>query len=206
MRRSLPMAISFIVGLVYIVSIFFANATFTTVKNELDKWYLISTGFAVLLGIINLTIIHGRAASQKRINWQYSILLIVSMFGVMLLGLIETNSGKNYMWIFNNTMVPLGATMYAMLAFYISSAAYRAFRIRSLEAALLMGAAIIIMMGNVPAGEMIWKGFPKVAQWIMQIPNTAGMRGITIGATLGASATALRILLGIERGHLSGGE
>ncbi|MGE5653151.1 MAG: hypothetical protein ACM3ZQ_02630 [Bacillota bacterium] len=206
MKRSLPIAISFVAGLIYVISVFFASPTFNSIKDQADKWYQISTAFAVLLGIINLTLVHGRSVSQKRTNWQYSIIILAAMYGVMLLGLSETSTGKNYMWVFNNTMVPLGATMYAMLAFYISSAAYRVFKVRSVEAGLLMISAVIIMMGNVPAGEMIWKGFPVVGKWLMQVPNTAGMRGITIGATLGASATALRILLGIERGHLSGGE
>jgi len=61
------------------------------------------------------------------------------------------------------------------------------------------------MLGNVPLGTMLfgeWIG--NAATWIMEVPNSAAMRGIQVGATLGAVATALRILLGIERGHLGG--
>ena len=99
----------------------------------------------------------------------------------------------------------MNATVYATLVFYIGSAAYRAFRIRSAEAAVLLVSALIMMLGSVPLGTMIFgEWIADAATWILEVPNSAAMRGIQVGATLGAVATALRILLGIERGHLGG--
>jgi hypothetical protein len=62
-----------------------------------------------------------------------------------------------------------------------------------------------MMLGRVPLGTVLlgsWIG--DAATWILKVPNSAGMRGIQIGATLGGIATALRIMLGIERSHLGG--
>ena len=67
-------------------------------------------------------------------------------------------------------------------------------------------AAILIMLGKAPVGEMIWSKFPTISTWLMDIPNTVGQRAIMIGAAIGGFATSLRILLGIERGHLGGAE
>jgi len=104
--------------------------------------------------------------------------------------------------LYNRVYVPLSATMYGLLAFYIASAAFRAFRVRTPEAALLAVAAIIVMIGRVPIGEKIWDGIPLLTDWIMNVPNLAAKRAILIGAALGGIATGLKILLGIERNFL----
>jgi len=107
-----------------------------------------------------------------------------------------------YAWLFQNLLVPMEATMFALLAFFIASAAFRAFRARSLEASLLLGAAILVMIGRVPLGEFVWSGFGDIADWIMRYPNGASKRAIMIGVGLGMAATSLKLMLGIERAYL----
>ena len=100
--------------------------------------------------------------------------------------------------------------MFAMLAFYIASAAYRAFRARSAEATLLLITAMLVMLWRIPMGEAFLKLFhPNLPDWInlyvMNGFNLAVQRGIIIGAALGAAAMSLRIMLGIERTYMGKG-
>jgi hypothetical protein len=69
--------------------------------------------------------------------------------------IIFTPEKAIYPWMFNNVQSPMQSTMFALLAFYVASASYRAFRARSLHAALLLTAGVIVMLGRVPLGEMI---------------------------------------------------
>ena len=67
---------------------------------------------------------------------------------------IQTEGGL-FKWMFDNIFTPLSATMFALLAFYVASASYRAFRARNFEATLLLLAGIIIMIGRVPIGSLV---------------------------------------------------
>lgn len=117
---------------------------------------------------------------------------------------------------FNGVFKAAQATMFSLLAFFVASASFRAFRIKSKEAMLLMGAAFIVMLGNVPIGNMltalldkIWLGFidfPALKEWIMMYPSSAAQSAILIGAALGYIAASLKIILGVERSYLGGGE
>jgi len=99
-------------------------------------------------------------------------------------------------------IVPCSATMFSLLAFFIASAAYRAFRARTIDATLLLIAGALVMIGRVPVGNMLWDKFPVIAEWLMSVPQMAAKRGILIGVSLGMIATSLRIILGIERTYL----
>ena len=62
------------------------------------------------------------------------------------------------------------------------------------------------MLGRVPIGAYISDLIPEAMLWLLSVPNLAAKRGILIGVSLGAIATALRIIFGIERSYLGGGE
>ena len=210
MKKEIPLAITLVLGLTYIVANYFTgNATLTSVKTSLDAWYLAVAAWAVAIGMVNLAQIHGRRVAQKREGWFFSGWLIVCMFGMLLASLFIFKSPNHAGWkfMYNQMIAPMNATVYATLVFYIGSAAYRSFRMRSLEAGILLVVAVIMMLGRVPLGAMLLGGNPalgNMADWLLNVPNSAGMRGIQIGACLGGLATALRIMLGIERNWLGG--
>jgi len=70
-------------------------------------------------------------------------------------GVHVQTEGSLFHWMFFNIFTPLSATMFALLAFFVASASYRAFRIRNFEATLLLVAGIILMLGRVPVGKLI---------------------------------------------------
>lgn len=213
MRREVPLAITFIVGLIITLANFVklplgAGYDLKTLSTDITGWATIVGAFATFLASVNLFRAHGQKISRQKAGWFNSAVLLASLVLVAGLGIFgQLTTGKPmplFTKIFDSVITPLGNAMFAILAFYIASAAYRAFRVRSTEATVLLVSAVILMLGRAPVGELIWKQFPIIANWLMDIPNNAGQRGIMIGASIGAIATSVRILLGMERGHLGG--
>jgi len=114
-------------------------------------------------------------------------------------------------WFYNYIMYPLMSTVFALLAFYMMTAAYRAMRAKSWEAGLLLAAALIVLLGQVPVDQFV--RLPAIDgmslfEWlklrILDYPNTAAKRSIIIGVALGGLATSIKILTGIEKPYLGG--
>jgi len=221
LRREIPIFLAMIVGWFMVGEFFFPWAE--AGGTEVQQMAVIITAASVVLGVANVIRINLLKVSRREKDWQYAMLLLA---GIALMGFLGTvlpvvhaavhggawklggfglagiTSGTLFDRLYNRVYVPLSATMYGLLAFYIASAAFRAFRVRTPEAALLAVAAIIVMIGRVPIGEKIWDGIPLLTDWIMNVPNLAAKRAILIGAALGGIATGLKILLGIERNFL----
>lgn len=205
MRVHIPILLGFCAGMFFLVQFFMPHQAIRATYEELIVWLRIIFLFSVILGITSLLQRHWNRLRTRGHDWQYSIITLVSFVVVCVLGIgWGKTPGTSFDWVFNNIFVPLDATMFSLLAFFVASAAYRTFRARTPEATLLLVAALIVMMGRVPLGEMIHAQFPVVTEWIMSVPAVAGKRAIMFGVALGAIATSLRIMLGLERQHLGG--
>lgn len=205
MRRQVPLAITFIAGLAMVVGYFIPHDPFGGVEQNFNQWYQIVAAFAVILGVLNLLKMHSQKVLRQRNGWGYSVILLSGVCAMGISGVIfGIKDGSLFYYLWQNMMIPLEATMFSLLAFFVASASYRAFRARTPEAALLLVAATIVMIGRVPIGDLLYHGLPNWADWIMDIPNTAGQRAIKIGIALGTVSASLRIILGIERAHLAG--
>jgi len=165
----------------------------------------------MFMGMANMTRVHGSAIRKRDRNWMFSVWLLVIMFAYAIFGMAVGNKNATYRWIYDAFIPPINSTMYAMVAFYLTSASYKAFRAKTLDAALMMACAVWVMLSNVPVGDMLWSseswlgGMAGVRDWIVSVPNSAVSRGIAVGTFLGGFATQLRVFLGIERRHLGQG-
>lgn len=221
MKRKLPLLIVLITGifgvLTYIIPHPIVQNTDAVMRNDILR---IIGAFSLVLGIGSIIRHHLLKIKRKAPHWPYSWITIISLIVGALVGLfggidparpgiLPTQVGKfsfHIQTLYTSVIVPLGATMFALLAFFMASAAYRAFRARNFEATLLLIAAFILMLGAVPLTRVLAKPVPAFAEWILAVPNTAAKRGIGFGVSLGILATSLKIILGIERGWLGGGE
>ncbi len=222
MRRTVPLAITFIVGTVLIISVFIPP------MEDLDRtftlYFDIIAVFAFFLGGGNLLRVHLTKLMRRKEDWGFSIVTVAGFLFMLTIGLFKIGNPGNiaaavdadgswFKTTFDYVINPLQSTMYSLLAFFVASASYRAFRAKNREATILLVAAFIILLGRTPFGLMVtgWipdslsiLQIPNLAVWIMNSPNLAGQRAIIIGIGLGVISMSLRLILGVERSYLGG--
>lgn len=216
MRREIPLFITGIVGVIFVVSYFIPHYPFNQMNNWFSDWFSIVQACAIVLGALNLMLISSQKVARRKEGWGFAIVIIGTFLLITIFGFAGgqgfRESGTGFDWIYRFMYIPLSATMFAILGFFVASASYRAFRARNLEATLLLVAAFLVMLGRVPVGDLITSFMPEgarmsdLASWIMNFPQKAGQRAIMIGIALGLVSTSLRIILGVERSHLGGGD
>ena len=212
LRRRLPRLITMITGLIFAGQYYVPHPASESLLTSATKWLQIIGGFALVLGVTSLFHQHAVKIRRQEAGWGYSLVLYGGMLLTVAAGLWA--GGKESLdggmtafgWIYSFMMVPLQGTMFAILAFFIASAAYRSFRARSREAAVLLVAAVIVMMGRVPLGEYLIPLSGDVSQWILNVLNASVRRAILIGVSLGAIALSIKIIFGVERSYLGGGK
>jgi hypothetical protein len=199
-----------IVTVLMLVEYFFFAGTQVWAET-IRTWAVIIFNISLGLGAARLLIQHSMRVQRQRRDWHFSVVLL-GLFVVMLLtgfaAYITTGVQTNnaiYNWLFNYVYTPLGATLYPITGFYIFSAAYRAFRARNIDAALMLIAGCFVMLKNAPVGEAIWVGFATIGNWFQYTGQVPGMRTFAIVGALGLIAYGFRALLGKERGFYAGG-
>ena len=238
MRRPLVALATFLGGLYYVAEFFiptgwgvprgvdgnFLSPYMDTVADVSNVIGALSIG----LGVISLIGMHIHAVSRRRGSWGFSVALLVSFVAMAVFtllneykphsvvvpafaGLPATTNHTVYDILFRGGLTSLDSAMFALIGFFIISASYRAFRIRSLEASLLMVSAVLVMLGQVTLGSSMTGWLPthgfiadfrleNISENILVHLNAPAQRAVTFGLALGALATSLRLWLSLERG------
>jgi hypothetical protein len=166
---------------------------------------IVLAGFAVLIGICNLLLVHARKIRQKQKGAGYSIVLVVSMALTFLLGLMGHYipvMASMFNGVFTYIQLPIETSLMAMLVVTLTYASIRLLRrhLNLLSIIFLVTAWLILVgmapwpfLGNVPFLS------DTIRPIIAQIPAAAGARGILIGVALGTLTTGLRVIFGSDR-------
>lgn len=205
MSKRIPLLITAISGLVVIVGEYFTFAQHLGVLTFFNTWFQTASALAFPLGLISLTRIHIGHVRRKRASWMFSAVLLVVTYGYLVASLVSGPGPNGIMnWFFQAYITPAGATLFAMPVFLITSAAFRVFYFRRSEVSLLIVGALFTMLAIAPIGSALVAGWGPAGTWLQTIPANAAFRAIALGAYLGGFATAIRVLLGIERSHIGG--
>jgi len=204
MRKTLPTIIAFVCGITVIIAYFFNIPSVQSTAQNILKWQSVIAIFALGLGAINIIRVHVNNIKRDKGKNVYSIALLVTFAITIITGVFLGQDSSAYKFIFDYINVPTGSAIFSLLAFYIGTAAYRAFRAKNAEAAILLITGCIVMLGRVPLGAKILPFSVPATDWIMSVLNVGGQRGVMIAGAIGFIAVSLRIIIGLERRSYGG--
>ncbi len=226
MRSIVPAIITIVTLAVTLATYIVPVPALTGIRPYLVQVAIIVAAFAMILGGLNLIAVHGSRVFRQRPGWFYSLVLLLVLVVVVAFGLFQglaalargqnlvrdVLAGGTMMWIYQYVLLPIQASLAALLPFFLAYAAYRTIRVRRTSRALLgavtfMLTAIFVLLGQVPLfGQIqlfgqstVGQWLQSLSEWIVRVPAMAGMRGIVLGVALGITATALRVLIGADR-------
>ncbi|HHW27549.1 MAG TPA: hypothetical protein GXX23_09520 [Firmicutes bacterium] len=207
MRKEVPIAISFVAGVLIIFEYFFKVPSVSDAATAVQNWGSIVSAFAMGLAAANLIVIHARKIRSKHPDAWMSYLVYLGIVAMLVTGSARDSDSplrSLYSLIYDGMYLPLNASMFSIMVFFIASAARRSFRARNIDAAFLLVAGLLVLLGNAPLTALMSSWFPKAGGWFMNYANVSGNRAIMIGAALGMVLTGFRVIVGLDRSYFGG--
>lgn len=210
-RRQIPLALTFIVGIIITANWFIDITPLNDLSNTITNFNTVMVAFMMGFAGVNILMIHTRRIQKNMsqgnmLDVFFSVLLMGSLLIWTAVGIFMGRSSDTYQWMYTNFNLPLSSTAYAATLFYLASATYRVIRARSTETTILVVVSIVVIMGNMPMFVTYIPALMTVKNWLADVVVTAAYRAITIGVGLGGILMGVRTLLAMETGFLGGTE
>ncbi len=207
-----------LIGGILMIAQYFLNIPFlNSLYKKILDWSIVISIFALVIAIRSLLARQFKAIRERTEHIVLPLTTIVSFSAVVIIGLIwGVGEGGFVDTVYKKFLVPMQAAIFSLLAFYIASASYRAFRAKNFSSIVLLAAASIVIIGRIPLGDALADmttvtlksgpfaliDFPRWAEWILNVPNVGIKRAFAFGITIGIVFTSLKVIFGIERGYL----
>lgn len=201
LRHELPFFLTGIVGGLVIIEYYVEIDPLSTAVVMATDWTATIFSMAFILGIVSLCQYNYKVFRRRTPKFWYmgAWVIILTLF-FFFFGIVMGTTHPAYEWLYWNFSGNLAVINSVIPAFFLTTASYRAFRARSIESTLLLVAALVILITYAPLSAYLWPGLKaNYGDWLVRVPNTGMVRGLTIGASIGAICLGFRVLLGKEK-------
>jgi hypothetical protein len=196
----LPFVLMLVLGIFFVAQYYIPHPSVQEPAKILQQWMNPLGGFIMFLGLVGIFIRHVKLVRRKERRWGYSVVTLVSMIAMMVAGFaLGTEDDTVFADWFKYLLTPIEATIMSLLAFFVASAAFRAFRARTMNATVLLVSAFVVMLGLVPVVADVCTPVASISDFIFKYPATAAKRAILMGVALGAISVAIKTIVGIDR-------
>ena len=197
--RTVALILAIVTGLIVLVGYFVPAVA--PLEQTVLNWAIILAGTAAIVGVFNLVLVHGNKIAQREKGGIYSAILLLCLFATFVFGLVLGPDHPGMRLLVNGVIVPVEATLMALLAVTLLYASIRLLRRRANAMSIVFLSTALIMMiasATLPFGEIgALNNFLR--PWFQHVLALGGARGILLGVALGTLTTGLRVLLGSER-------
>ena len=202
MNRFFAPAIAISAGIIVLLGYFLPNneAIFGA-RTAIVQVAVILAGVAVIVGVFNLLIVHIGKILKKEKGRAYSLILVVSLFFTLILGIVPRIRETVMPYVFSAVIIPVESSLLAIMAVTLIYAGIRLLRHQhDLMAFVFLGTALLVMLGSAPLPFFTIPYIDDpVRIFIVNVLSTSGARGILLGVALGTLLTGLRVLMGTDR-------
>lgn len=199
MLRIFTAAFAIAAGLIVLLGYFFPDQL-NSLRLILLDWAIIIAAMAVLIGIYNLIAVQMEKIRARQKGSVYGGVLVISLIITFGLGLILGPENPYMRLTVDAIIVPVEASLMAILAVTLIYASIRLLRRRlDLTSVIFLAVALLFLIAIVP---IPFGGIDALQQFILQVAgmfSRGGARGLLIGIALGTLLTGLRVLFGIDR-------
>jgi len=197
----------FILGIIILVQFFVYIPYFFDVPPQvkaiesglLTMGVVIAT-FALIVGLYTITRREVLKISRRGKGWPLSIWLLAILWFMIVTGIVLGQTSPYFSFFTTGIVVPGDATIYALILFYMMSAGARAFKMRDLQASLLIITTVLVLLQQAPVTSWLFPGFDAIGGWLVNNLGMAITRTFAIISALGGIVLAVRLLTGKEMG------
>lgn len=168
----------------------------------LVDWAIVIAGMAVLVGIFNLVAVQMEKIRNRQKGGIYGVLLIVVLLIVFLSGIILGPQHPYMRLTMDAIIVPVEASLMALLAVTLIYASIRLLRRRvDVMSVVFLVVAVVFLIAILPTpfGPLLGERGNQALVDFLGMFSHGGTRGLLIGIALGTLLTGLRVLFGIDR-------
>lgn len=203
-KYRIPQIICSVVAVVVVLSGFLKVPALKAAGTNLTNWVTVVTPFAMIVGAVSVlkTKVTSVAKHRDREGWLLDAWQAVLTVGVISLGMIGGTTHPLYVWVFDKIVMVLESAVLGLIALLLLSSAWRVLKAKNWESCLFIAGLFVSLLSQVPLGEMVWGGFPKISAFVQNVVSMATMRALGISIALGLITTGLRTILGHEKGYL----
>jgi hypothetical protein len=166
---------------------------------------VVTTALTVVIGILNLLMVHFGRITGRKGGWGYSVVLVFCTLGVLILAVLEranvlTGQPSITTILLETVQVSIESALAGLVLFALVYGAYRLMRRRVTWSGILFTLVLLVLL----VGALPLPGLGLIASfrdWLLAVPVSAGARGILLGIALATVVTGVRVLIGQDRSY-----
>ncbi len=201
-RRALPTGLLSLVIFLALLPYVWPQPALRQSLTELGSTLL---AYAAVVSFFSFLEAHFHRVGARAEGWPYSLVTALAALAVLLLSLMEGwlrgngLAGPWTSWLYQYGLLPLEASVGALLPFFMVLALWRLLRTRRSIYILLFVAGVLITLIIHSSGTLLPTMFGSFYETLLSPLATGGIRGILIGVTIGVVVMVVRTFLWMDR-------
>lgn len=190
-----------IVGLFLLADYLVVTPSLAGIAEALAEALVLLAAAAAITGALSLVVRHGGDLVRGGGNRAGSVALLMGLAVMLVAGFRPGSAGAAdpaMRWVVAALLVPLSASLFALLFFFTLAAIRRGLILRGRETGIMLAASAVVLILLLPIGGSLGDALTGLNGWVLAVPLGAVFRGLLIGIAILTAVAAARLLFGMD--------